>query len=169
MIEELLPCPICQEPTKWCDFGGEKVSGDCCDNIECKTCGLLFQFDDRTEHGRDTLRELQADNAKAFNTRRLPPSVESVLEAARKVDTLIGPHTPAEELTELVQASQNHDKHRSKGYAEDIDNLKDAQAMRSLRACLRSDIEGFDDQGTDFNQYLMIFIGKLRNHEKEVK
>ena len=123
---ELLPCPICQAPTKWCDFGGEKVSGECCDRIVCTSCGVTFDFEDRSECGRDTLDELQSDNLKAFNTRHLPPSVEAVLEAARRCerqetatnaeDDSTSPEEFADNLCEgndswnnLIDTIRNHD------------------------------------------------------------
>jgi len=120
MSEKLLPCPICQGQVQWCDFDGEKVSGECCDNIECKSCGLLFQFDDRSEHGRDTLSELQADNLKAFNTRHLSESVEAVLEAAKNPPPInISFHTDNTEMAAFLKwaigvadASAKHDKGR---------------------------------------------------------
>ena len=127
---ELPPCPICQVPTKWCDFGGEKVSGECCDRIVCTSCGVTFDFEDRSECGRDTLDELQSDNLKAFNTRHLPPSVEAVLEAARKLESSVMDlrqrETPSDfnlatdfgaviikRREELYEAIRNHDKQQN--------------------------------------------------------
>ena len=121
---ELSPCPICQAPTKWCDFGGEKVSGECCDRIVCTGCGVTFDFEDRSECGRDTLDELQSDNLKAFNTRHLPPSVEAVMEAARKVvmsQALIQKefHYPLKfgaafgAIGDLTNALRNHEKQQN--------------------------------------------------------
>ena len=78
----LKPCPICQAPVKWCDFGGEKISGECCDNIDCTGCGVTFSYEDKTS---DTLQEAQENNLKAFNTRTLPPEIQEVVEAAQEM------------------------------------------------------------------------------------
>jgi hypothetical protein len=68
-MSEFKGCPFCGGIVQWCDFDGEKVSGECCDIIVCTTCPAEFQFSDTSEHGRETLAELQVDNLKVFNTR----------------------------------------------------------------------------------------------------
>lgn len=117
---EMLPCPICQAPTKWCDE--VEVDGHCCDRIVCTGCLVSFDFEDTSEEGRDTLEELKEDNLKVFNTRHLPESVEKVLEAARKVVDA-GQHVNEDcawyhgfscscHMPELYDVIRNHDKGR---------------------------------------------------------
>jgi len=59
---ELLPCPICNSPTKWC-------CDDACRYIVCTgLCGGIFDMS-KNSGDPDTLEELQEKCAEIFNTR----------------------------------------------------------------------------------------------------
>lgn len=60
----LRDCPFCGSAPEWCDCGAQD-----CHYIECKTCGVQFNWTGPEAQQAPDFPELYAACAKAWNTR----------------------------------------------------------------------------------------------------